>query len=648
MLHLGLYAAASSGDGKAEKVSRPDINQSYLYDRSAGEFLFVPSSPSGVDSLLVISYNERNKNPQKAAYAAFQAQNMAEEMDYDEGLAQAHATLGELFEMFMDYSQALNQYQSALEIELRLKREVRAGKLLNQIGTIHTRQKNFREATKFFLESIEMMHKNSNTLTMAEALTALGLNHHQIGNYREALRYFDQVQGMEGDSEDLQKIKMTSVMNAGTTYLELLEYHEAESHLNQAIHYFRQHEHIVDLSKGHLYLANLYLKWNKSEDALVQAQKSKELAESIEDHSLVMEAYRLLSEIYEGQNNSGQALLNFKLYHDLHNHILNNAREARLTQRQIQNDVARKNREIWVLNQRTALQEAELTNRELWQKLMLAGLGFTIVITMMLWRNIHIKKSAHQVLQLKQSEIERQNRQLTYLNQEKDDFLEMAAHDLRNPLSAIKGVVELMEDEIKSNAAALELTGLIKISTERMLGLVNNFLNVDVKDAVSGNFRVLPVHINKPIKRVVGDFHKKALDKHIKVVLNLGCDMKPVLADEEVFERILENLISNAIKFSQPGTTVEISSLIKQDHVEISVRDNGPGITGDDQKKMFMRYGTLSNKPTANEPSTGLGLYIVKKFTEAMGGQVSCDSKPGEGTIFTVSLPLESAPATYR
>ncbi|MEX1135994.1 MAG: ATP-binding protein [Balneolales bacterium] len=641
-----LFVSVSPGYSQVDEVDSSDITKSYVYDRTTGEFWFVPNSAEGIDSLLSISYEERNRAPEKAAYAAFQALNMAELLGYDEGMAQAYFALGELYDMFMDYPQALVEYQSALDLERRLQRDIRIGRVLNKIGMVHIKQGEYVNARDYFEQTISLLDDTSYDLTKAGALSALGLAHYHSENYSRALEYFDQVQALEGRSEDLEKIKMVTVMNAGNTYVELSEYERAESLLNQAIRYFSQHDDVTDQSEGHLYMATLYRQWNKPVEALVQARQGMDLAESIEENSLVMKGYQLLSGIYEDQNNPQQALLNYKLYHDLHNQVLNSEREARLVQRQTQHDVAQQNREIRQLNQETILQEAELENKELWQRFLIVGLGLAIIIALLLIRNIRMQRSAHQRLEQKQSEIERKNKELAQLNQEKDEFLEMAAHDLRNPLSAIRGVVGLMEEAGEPDADTLELTNLIKISTDRMLGLVNNFLNVEVGDKGPGTLNIIPVHIEKTIRRITGNFRNKTLEKQIKLAIDLPRDLRPVMADEDSLERILENLVSNAIKFSPSGSTVEIFSITKESHMDISVKDSGPGITAVDQEKLFKRFSTLSNKPTANESSTGLGLYIVKKFTEAMGGHVHCESKPGKGSTFTVSLPLATDKST--
>jgi len=115
-------------------------------------------------------------------------------------------------------------------------------------------------------------------------------------------------------------------------------------------------------------------------------------------------------------------------------------------------------------------------------------------------------------------------------------------------------------------------------------------------------------------------------------------------ADPAATLQILDNLISNALKYSPPNTTVHLHTLPEKDHVLVSVRDEGPGISEADQKKLFQKFTRLSARPTGGESSTGLGLAIVKRLAEAMSGSIQCYSTPGTGSNFTLRLPVGYPP----
>lgn len=243
------------------------------------------------------------------------------------------------------------------------------------------------------------------------------------------------------------------------------------------------------------------------------------------------------------------------------------------------------------------------------------------------------------------SALEAKNKELIYLNQEKNEFLSIVAHDLKNPLSGIQGLAEAIELEYDAldKLEIIEMLSLIQNSSQQMFELINNLLDVNLIE--SGNIKVnrktfdlLPL-----LRHLLLQYRVRAEVK--KITFILVADEKtyyPVYADEKVVYQILENLLSNALKYSPNYTSVTISLKFKSDCLLCSIQDQGQGLTDEDKRKLFGKYNRLSAQPTGEEHSTGLGLFIVKKLVESLNGRVWCDSELGEGACFTVALPLVS------
>ncbi|TVR32454.1 MAG: sensor histidine kinase, partial [Balneolaceae bacterium] len=172
---------------------------------------------------------------------------------------------------------------------------------------------------------------------------------------------------------------------------------------------------------------------------------------------------------------------------------------------------------------------------------------------------------------------------------------------------------------------------------EKMIGLVNNLLDIQNKSALTANEELNIVEI---LKHSVENFEKSANRKNIDLKCAIEDDPILVYGHSNNLVRIFDNLISNSLKYSPFNTTVNISVETNSEHVRVTFKDEGPGISKDEQRNLFRQYGTTSNRPTGNEGSVGLGLYIVKKFTNAMNGDVWCISEPGEGSEFIFELPL--------
>lgn len=238
-------------------------------------------------------------------------------------------------------------------------------------------------------------------------------------------------------------------------------------------------------------------------------------------------------------------------------------------------------------------------------------------------------------------EIATKNKELIQVNQEKNEFLGIAAHDLKNPLSAIMGLAELILTAEAHNPKEIqEYATLIKDSSERMFLLITNLLDVNAIE--SGNFKLMfgQVDVLQLINLLIKDYGVRARAKNITLCFSAEMQSYEMYTDRNTLIQILDNMFSNAIKYSPLGKEVFIVLSRHQTWMQIKVCDQGQGLSAADQQKLFKKFTCLSPRPTAGEHSTGLGLFIVKKLVDALAGKVYCESKVGEGACFTVELPL--------
>jgi len=234
------------------------------------------------------------------------------------------------------------------------------------------------------------------------------------------------------------------------------------------------------------------------------------------------------------------------------------------------------------------------------------------------------------------------NERLVHLNNEKNEFLGIAAHDLKNPLSVILGYAELL-GEVNDREKVHRLLGSISGSANQMLDLITNLLDVNAIEQGKFTSNIEPCNMAELLQRSVENNQPAATRKSIAIRMGASEGLW-AKADPAATLQILDNLISNALKYSPPNTTVHLHTLPEKDYVLVSVRDEGPGISEADQKKLFQKFTRLSARPTGGESSTGLGLAIVKRLAEAMSGSIQCYSAPGTGSNFTLRLPVSSPP----
>ncbi len=236
--------------------------------------------------------------------------------------------------------------------------------------------------------------------------------------------------------------------------------------------------------------------------------------------------------------------------------------------------------------------------------------------------------------------IEQQNEQLRHLNDLKNSFLGIAAHDLRNPIGHIRMTTEILLD--REAGFTLEdryglLEGIFK-QTQYMLTLLDDLL--DVSHIESGKFSLTPVAtpLTNFLQQAVERNAKLAESKQTIVVLEAG-DEGVAWFDPLRIDQVMDNLLSNAIKYSPPGSVIRVRVRQAETMWRIEVRDQGPGITAEDHQIIFQDFARLSAQPTGGERSTGLGLAITRRVVLAHGGEIGVNSEPGSGATFWFTLP---------
>jgi two-component system, sensor histidine kinase and response regulator len=233
---------------------------------------------------------------------------------------------------------------------------------------------------------------------------------------------------------------------------------------------------------------------------------------------------------------------------------------------------------------------------------------------------------------------------LKQLAEDKDELLGILAHDLKNYLGGINMSAELMRQHTEQfkDERLTQLSENIIRSSASALAFVKEFL---ANAATDHGFTLKPgaANLAEIATAAVAQYQEAARRKKIKIQTDFPTEIVIVHADVSALGQVLDNLISNALKFSPPGKRIFVSIRETGKKIECVVRDEGPGFTAGDKALMFRRYGRLSARPTGGEPSTGLGLSIVRKLVQAMNGEISCESTEGQGTTFTIRLPRPAA-----
>lgn len=241
-----------------------------------------------------------------------------------------------------------------------------------------------------------------------------------------------------------------------------------------------------------------------------------------------------------------------------------------------------------------------------------------------------------------QLELRLQLQALTRLDHTKDEFISMVNHELRTPLTSINGSLSLIRNQVTGEipAQAMHLIDVAYRNGERLLNIVNDILDVSKLEAGKMEMQMGEIEVQA--------FLQKAMDLNRPYCETYGCklELRPIDSnsparingDENRLLQVMNNLISNAAKFTHASDTIEISFLQKGNHVHVGVTDHGPGIPQENQKDLFTKFKQVSKDSNAKAPGTGLGLNICKLIVEQHGGTIACESELGKHTTFRFTL----------
>jgi signal transduction histidine kinase len=220
-----------------------------------------------------------------------------------------------------------------------------------------------------------------------------------------------------------------------------------------------------------------------------------------------------------------------------------------------------------------------------------------------------------------------------------ESTIHFAAHALNNFLTVTGGTVELLQASLADHPDPQVHTGLEVLlqTTNLMTHAVSQIMNVSIDREVRLRFERLELPVL--VQRFCGFYQRLADRKGIRLLSSPANDIPPVWTDRVTTAAVLDNLFSNAVKFSPPGTEIRVQVTARDEEVVFTIRDEGPGLSREDQAKLFQRGVPLTPRPTGGEVSTGYGLAVAREFSERLGGSIWCESVLGQGAAFFFRLP---------
>ena len=532
------------------------------------------------------------------------------------------------------FEEALQYYFSALDVYEHIGNLKKAGGTLKNIGNTYRVMKNYPKASVFLQQALDMQYTRKDSARIADVLNDIGLIYLDQDSSQRALEYFSRIKA-EYDPYIEDEVRGYVLNNLALALTGLKRFPQALSVYQSSLNLMEKikDQYGIALVLGNL--GDLYFHMHDLPHALDYHLRNLALVRQIRSNELLKDTYDNLARTYQGMGNYRKAyeynLLALRLKDTIYQE--HSARSLAEMEARYQNE--KKQKEILLLQQNNALVRVQLLNQHLIKYCLMAGIGVILLIAGFLYRDYRRKRATNIELGLINDKLEQANSSKTKL-------ISIISHDLRSPVSSLFSFLQLK----KQNPGRMEkehqedLDKQLTHAADHLLESMEDLLIWSKSQMDHFSLSAETIHV-KQLLEDVARLHGPFADER-KVVLQTTASPDIFFEADPNFVRvILRNLVSNAIKFTPPGGTITLSGLQEENKMLLKVRDTGPGISNADLKNIFEWNSIRSD-------SSGLGLRLAREFAEKMNGTISVVSQAGQGSEFTVILPVGTAVQDIR
>lgn len=568
----------------------------------------------------------------------------SEALANDSLLAYSFHSLGTVYSFMGNIEDAILNYTQCLEYGKKLKDDNLVLATLINMGTAYFKHGQTDLGHQELLEAEKLMDDDTPLSYRMVVYNNLGSSYERMDRSKEALKMYHEVREILPEN-DLRRRSINS-NNIGNVLVGSGLHAQGKEFLLESLAFARGTDYHEQLTTAYINLANV--------DRLLGNEiQSQYWMDSIMVHakrsgvSHVMEmALRRQSQYLADIGEYEASLYVLRRYIAYKDSTAASNQAEKVAELKAQMDLTSKEAQIEILKTRN---QAEVERRK-WQNYLLWSLGIGLLVVLIALVFIVLALNArsqthktlahkHAIIEEKNNLLRKQKGALEDLNHEKDGLIGIVAHDLKSPLNKSLALINLIESAGPLTAAQENAIQMIRKSNEDGAELIRDLLELNSIELATEDKEISTIHAQDFLQELGATFNAEAQRKQIALHISSPEDGFTFQTHRLYLSRILENLISNALKFSQSGTAIQVGIQSRPQQVLLSVRDQGPGISAVDQRKLFKKFQRLSAAPTGGESSTGLGLAITKSLVEKLGGEIEVESKLGQGTAFQIYLP---------
>lgn len=531
------------------------------------------------------------------AYFYFtQSYKIARETNDSLNMAIALHNVGRVFKELEEYDRALNHFALSLKISNQINDRPALPYYYDEFGDVQMRMGNYDSALNALHKAMVLITQQGLQELKPKTFSKMASIHVFRSDYDRAFAYYDSTESLYAKTNNQFGIGEVN-LGRGIAYLYQGDYVEAERYIE------------ASLSDARKFNARI----------------------------LEINCYKNLHTIWEKRGDFEKALAYYKQYETLEDSLFSQEMLQKLYRDQIRYETEARDLEIAALSQIDARQKDALKREEFIRNILAIVFGLCFLLLATVYRSGQRRKEINKLLLQHQTEMETRSEELERLNQVKDKFFSIISHDLRSPINALSGILDVMSRGGLSQAEFGEQTKELRIRFNHTRTLLNNLLDWTLLQMDKLSLQATQIDLSKIIDENI-QLLASLQSKQISLI-NKVHEASIAFADSNTINLVFRNLITNAIKFTNEGGTVIIDAQEKEKEWLVSVQDNGIGISKDVQHILFDKTSPYTTRGTANEKGTGLGLILCKEFIEKNGGRIWVESSDGKGSTFRFTIP---------
>lgn len=603
-----------------------------IYTIIAATFLMVPGNRAtaqdvNLDTLFAQANQLRTDGAYTKAMATFEKCHALAQKNKDTlKTGNALIGIGIVYEREGKYEEALQYYFRALTVYESIDNQKKIGGTLKNIGNTYRVLTHYDKAHDFLQKALAVQVGQKDSTRIANVMNDIGLVYYDEDSARQSLVYFQKILTLY-DKNITEEIKANVINNAALAYVKLKRLPEALTYYQQSLLLMqkRQDQYGIALVLGNIgdlhYLSGDYHK------ALDYHLKSLALAQQIGSNQLLLNSYGSLKKNYLSLGDYTNAYKWQQGEMGLKDTIYEKQSALNYEEMQAKYQYEKGQKEILQLQHDKQISTIELSAQRRTKYLLLIGIVLALVLAVSVYRSYRLKRKAN-------NELNSLNDKLTEANSSKAKLLGIISHDLRSPVSSLFNFLQLQ----KLNAGRLgkeekeTIDRKIGQSAENLLEAMEDILIWSKSQMEHFKPSLETVNADELLHEMVHLHEQFAAGKQVTLQQQADHNLD-FTTDPNFIKIILRNLTSNAIKFTPADGLVQLMASRQGNSILLTVKDNGPGIREADLKNIFEWNSIRSD-------SSGLGLKLAKEFTEKLKGKIAVVSQPGEGTAFTISLPV--------